>query len=178
MIENAIKEYFHCESSLMTPEYEVKIKIMRTGKMIFGLMPFCEINALVLLRTSEIPFQEIAEEVARQIKASDALRFARKKRIIHKKLNWFVCSDKGGIYLYEALATKKNKAFGKMKNRFIIINTGNGTISLGPGHPKNGILSDTMWSLLERYRIMQSDSWLGEMFMVFDECLNAQVNFQ
>ena len=168
MIEAAIKEYFHCESSLMTPRYEVKIKIARAGKMFFGLMPFCEIHVLVMLRTSEIPFQEIAEEAVRQLNSSESLRFARKT---HKTINWFVCSDKGGIYLYEALATKENKAFGKIKNTFIIINTDNGTISLGPGHPKNGTLSDSMRSLLERCRIMQKDIWLGEMFMVFDACL-------
>jgi len=172
MIEKAIKEYFHCESSLMTPRYEVKIKVTRTGKMIFGLLPFCEANVLLFLRTSEIPFQEIAAEVAGLINASAALRDSR------KTLNWFVCSDMGGIYLYEALATKENKSFGKMKNKFIVINTGNGTISLGPGHPKNGVLSDMMWSLLERYRITQSDSWLGEAFMVFDACLrNAGAGF-
>lgn len=165
MIETAIKEYFNCDTSLQTERYELKIKIIHTKKKLFGLASFCEVNVLVFLRTNEIPFQEIAGHVAKQIDASDAIRKIR------KRINWFVCSDKGGIYLYEALATKKNISFGKMKSRFIIINTDNGTVSLGPGHPKNGMLSDTIRSLLERFRLTQRDIWLGEMFAVFDACI-------
>jgi len=174
MIKTALNEYFHCESSLITPRYEVKIKITRAEKKLFHLASFCEINVLVNLHTNEIPFREIADEVARLVSESDALRGVR---ISRKRINWFVCSDKGGIYLYEALATKENVRYGKMKNRFIVINTDDGTISLGPGHPKNGMLSETMRSLLERFRVMQKDVWLGEMFMVFDACLiNSKVH--
>ena len=174
MITTAIKEYFNCKTSLLTERYELKIKTVIESKKLFGLASFCEINVLVILHTNEIPFREIADAVVKQINGSDTLEIARKARKPLKtvtSLNWFVCSDKGGIYLYEALATKENIHYAKMKNRFIVINTENGTISLGPGHPKNAILSDTMRSLIERFRIMQRDVWLNDVFLVFDACL-------
>ena len=118
----------------------------------------------VSLRTNEIPFTEIADEVLRYAATLGPARFGR------IRLAWFVCSPQGGIYLHEALATKQNTRYGKAKHTFIVINTDNGTISLGPGHPKNGMLTDSMRSLLERFRLMQRDVWLGEMFGIFDAC--------
>lgn len=166
ILTSAMKEYFNVESSIQSDKYDLYIKILNKRKSIFGLSILYQVNVLVILYTNEIPFQEIANCVEKRI--SDVATEKKYRTIC----NWFVCSEQGGIYLYEAISTKENVYFKNMKNIFTIFNTCNGNVSFGPGHVHNMVISEKIGILLEQYRILEKKVWLNKLFNVFDLCFS------
>lgn len=83
---------------------------------------------------------------------------------------WFICSSQGGIYLYETIAEKEHLKTGILRNKFIIMNTENGTTSFGPGHKNNKIVSQRLFQLLGNSRLFTREKWLEQMFDVFKLC--------
>lgn len=81
-----------------------------------------------------------------------------------------MCSEQGGVYLYEVLAVKEYRKYQTMTNRLIVINSLSGTVSFGPGHLDNHEISKKIHMLLEAYRYTPTNKWLNEMFSVFDVC--------
>jgi hypothetical protein len=58
-----------------------------------------------------------------------------------------------------------------MNNNYLVINSNNGiSSSFGPGHIKNGIISENIKDLLENYRTTSLQEWKNEIYKVFELC--------
>ncbi len=70
------------------------------------------------------------------------------KRKSAARCDWFICSDRGGIYLHEAIDTTQHRTYLKWHNRFTVLNTSDGTVTLSPGHAKNRGLTNELKDIL------------------------------
>lgn len=105
------------------------------------------VRVLVCLHGNEINFPSMAQDV---LNHPDVAR----GKVCRIDSKWLVLSGQGGIYLYEALATKDNVRYAGMRNRFLVINSEDGSFSFGPGHALNGDYTDVMQDLLMRMKAM------------------------
>ena len=159
----AVKNYFQAVSTLETLRYELTLTVRNVRKAFLSGALVYDAQAMVILRTDDIPFQEMANEILARV---SLLNTAAVKKVF---CSWFVCSAKGGIYLHEAIAAG-NARCGVMRNSFVVFNTENGTVSFGPGHPENSEMSARLADLLERHKMGSKDMWLHDMGAFFDEC--------
>jgi hypothetical protein len=165
MIGETIRDIFQYKCPVSSSNYEISFKKMESRPLFFLPSRILTLNALLILKTDEIDFQSISNDIRR---ANESENDERRRKI---RCNWLVCSDRGGIYLFEAIATKENKSRGNMKNRFIVLNTGDGTISFGPGHENNMRYTRRMQDLIAAYRSIPPEAWnaafaklVGELF--------------
>ncbi len=169
MLETALKEYFATEALRSDERSELLIRIVRSSEKRLWRTAFCEAQALLFLRSNEIPFQENADSLIAELTRSNE---AGKKRI---KCNWLVCSEQGGIYLHETIASKENRTYKGMRSRFMVLNKLNGVFSFGPGHILNEVVSARLKFLLENYRLLDRAKWLAELRSVMDYSFEALV---
>ena len=165
MIIGALKEYLNTDLEQTAADYELAVKVIKTRPKRLIFPAGCQVYVMAALAGDVIPFQEIADSIRNQIKNL----YRIPKMVI--SCTWFVCSSRGGIYLHEALAVKENCKYQNMRNRFMVFNTENGTVSLGPGHIQNKAISERMHFLLEQARYVPHEKLLKEVFTVFDVCL-------
>ena len=164
MLSDALRRYFDSIALVANREYEISYRITGTRRSLFGGKDSYNIDVLLLLFTSEINFQGIADHVI-----ADIERPGRKIKTI--SCNWIVCSERGGIYLYEAISTKENRRYRSTHNRFLILNTEDGTVSFGPGHIENQGQTNMMKFLIDNYRGMAEATWNREFAKAMDHCL-------
>jgi hypothetical protein len=165
-LEDALKQYFDAESLIDNRQYELRVKVIDRKRSFFHPFAAPGLSVLVILHTSEIPFQEMAGHINRHF-VSGQIKGAQ------SRCCWFICSDRGGIYLHESIETKENRKYLGMKNRFIVLNSGNGSVSFGPGHVRNRPVSERMRLLLEQYRLIPASVWRKKMFSLLDFCLET-----
>lgn len=164
MIENALKEYLSPSIlkktalfSLYCPEWILQKKSFFQKKHYAFSIVLSLHGALI---PTELIFQNL-ESIFDEIGLNAS---------IAKKISWFVLSPKGGIYLYETIATKEHRKYKNLRNSFIIVNTESASISFGPGHTKNPLASQMLFSLLQNSRFFKKEEWLGKMFDFFTFC--------
>lgn len=162
MLLTAMQEYFTPGSCWTMPGCELRMLPVRLKPAFLGLANTVEAAAYVRLDTNEIAFREAADRILSAV--GDALP-GKKGRI---RCNWFVCSESGGIYLYEAIAVKDHTRFKNMINRFVVVNSINGTVSFGPGHIENTPYSRRLAEVLGQCRTTPRDLWERRMFDIFD----------
>jgi len=160
----ALKQYIHGESILNNEKVSVEISIQNKSSSLLFKKANYILNIVVFFKTTEIMFLEAQKAVYNYL-----ITFKQEK-IGKVTANWFVCSEQGGIYLYEVLGVKEYRKYLTMKNRFIVINSISGTVSFGPGHLDNHEISEKIHMLLETYRLTSKDKWLNQMFSIFDVC--------
>lgn len=153
MIGEAIRDLFQSACPISSAGYDIAFQKIVRGERFCFFPGKGSLNALLLLKSSEIDFQSISEDLLRSPEIADE---ARGRKI---RCNWLVCSERGGIYLFEAIATKENRSRGNMRNRFIVLNTGDGTVSFGPGHEKNMQYTQRMRDLISSYRSLPPAVW-------------------
>lgn len=102
-------------------------------------------RVLVCLRGNEINFYSMKTAVLQHPDLAG-------ERIHRINCNWMVLSDHGGIYLYEALALKEQVRCSGMRNRFLVVNSEDGSFSFGPGHVLNREYTEIMQDLLARMK--------------------------
>jgi hypothetical protein len=160
----AVKNYFEAVTAVERLRYELKLRVLDVRKPLFSGSRMYEIQAMAVLPTTDIPFQEMADEICARVALLDASPV--------KKITcfWFVCSDKGGIYLHEAISDGHVR-YGIMQNSFVVFNTETGNVSFGPGHIRNYEMSERLAALLERHKSRRPEIWLHDMGLFFDECL-------
>jgi len=169
MLSDALHRYFDSNVLFTNQRYEVSYRITRARKAALGDKYTYNIDVLLLLFTREINFQEIVDHVIADIE--------RQEKSIKSIIgNWIICSERGGIYLYEAVSTKDNRRYKATRNRFFVLNTEDGTISLGPGHIENQGHTKMMKYLIDNYRGMPEATWNREFDEVMDHCLNITRN--
>jgi len=163
----AMKEWFGAGPLIEMDTQDIGVRILDVRRSFPGCGTTVEVAALVFLHASEIRFQEtesLIREAVRE-KAGD-----KKIRVV---CDWFVCSERGGIYLFEALASRENIQSSKMKNRFAVFNSYSGTVSFGPGHIRNTGASEKLTTLLERHTSTPPVIWNAEMHALFTSCLDV-----
>lgn len=126
---------------------------------------FFTIDALLFLKTDTIPFIEIRTQL---FKAFQKLELQIPKRVY---CTWIICSPRGGVYLYETLAVKEFLRSSRMKNKFLVINTEDGTVCLEPGHTHNKRYTTKTKDLLANIRTMTLTEISSEFTALLDECL-------
>lgn len=170
MIEKALLEYLQPVLqkntqlfSLSCPEWILSKKRFLLGKeYVFSIMLVLHTDLIPM----EILFQEL-DSLFKEIGLDPKLK---------KKIKWFVLSPRGGIYLYETIATKAHKKYKKMHNRFVVINTEAASLSFGPGHTKNAGFSQVLFSLIQNSRFYRREEWLEKMFDFFRLCEHTIVH--
>jgi hypothetical protein len=165
MLSDALHRYFGGTVLIANQGYEVSYRITGTKKSLFDDRNSYNIDVLLFLFSSEINFQEIADHVIADIER-------RGKKIKALACNWVVCSERGGIYLYEAISTDENRKYKSMRNKFLILNTDDGTVSFGPGHIENQGHTNMMRFLIDNYRGMAEGTWNSEFDKTMDHCLS------
>jgi hypothetical protein len=151
MLDTVLKEYFENGRAFSTDTAEVYCRIIGRGKGLFR--PKMEANALIVMKSDEINFHQIADALLKNLRPVDS----EKKTGV--TCRWIVCSDRGGIYLFEAIATKDNITYKNLKSRFVVLNSLDGTVSFGPGHILNGRYSDRMREMIESSRTQNRAKW-------------------
>jgi hypothetical protein len=151
MLDAALKEYFENDRAFSTDTAEVYCRIIRTGKGLFRRK--LEVNALIAMKSDEINFHQVADTLLKTLLTVDS----EKKAGV--TCRWIVCSDRGGIYLFEAIATKDNITYKNLKSQFVVLNSLDGTVSFGPGHILNGRYSDRMREMIESSRTQNTAKW-------------------
>lgn len=126
------------------------------------------IDALIFLKTDEIPFTEISSHIFTALEEQELRTPSR------VSCTWLVCSPRGGIYLYETLAVKEHLRHGKMKNEFLVVNTDDGTVCFGPGHINNKRYTERTKELLSNIRTMTTDEFVSNFGLIMDDCLNQR----
>jgi hypothetical protein len=164
MLSDALHRYFGGSVLIAKQGYEVSYRITGTRKSLLGDKASYNVDVLLFLFGSEINFQEIADHVV-----ADIERPGRKIKAL--ACNWIVCSERGGIYLYEAISADENRKYKSMHNRFLILNTEDGTVSFGPGHIENQGHTNMMRFLIDNYRGMAEATWNSEFDKTMDHCL-------
>lgn len=164
MIENALLAYIENYIEKKNPLYTLYCpEWIRTKTSLFWKKYF-NFSIVLTLHTDLIPMEKIFQELEVLFQE---LRLNPK---IPKKISWFVLSPRGGIYLYETIATKAHKNYKKMHNRFVVINTEAASLSFGPGHTKNAGFSQVLFSLIQNSRFYRREEWLEKMFDFFRLC--------
>lgn len=164
MLSDALHRYFNGIALVANRRYEVSYRVTGRKKSLFGGRDSYTVDALLLLLTSEINFPEIADRLLAGIERSGG-------KIRTVSCNWIVCSERGGIYLYEAIATKENRKYRAMRSKFLILNTEDGTVSFGPGHIENQGHTNMMKFLIDNQREMAEATWNSEFDKAMDHCL-------
>ena len=162
MLVHSLCEYYENNVVLNNSLYLVAYKVHKSRKTILGNKRIFNIDALLVLKTNEINFTGIVGIVHNDII----------KRHNYENIgilcNWLVCSERGGIYLYEAISTKENQLIGNIKNSYMILNIIDGTMSFGPGHIKNQEYSRIFNYLIENERSMNQVSWRNELYKLLN----------
>jgi len=164
MITTALIDYFGGEPYFSTVAADSYYRVTGRRRGLFGST--IEAVSLLILKSSDIDFQSAADALVKAI----TLGKPGEERV---SCAWLVCSERGGIYLYEAIATKENRAHRRLKSRFVIVNSLDGTVSFGPGHSLNGRYTDRLRDLIDSYRTQPPEVWrltfqklVGELFQV------------
>ena len=163
MLIPALRRFLAAPPLVATPAYELSYRLLAERRRLFGGRRY-ELLVLLILRGDEINFPEIAGRIAEDLSRRGEPRFSVEAR-------WIVSSDRGGIYLYEAMATKENRKFGPMRSRFMVLDHADGTVSLGPGHLDNERFSRAMAYLIENQRRMPEAEWRRIFEGALGDCL-------
>jgi hypothetical protein len=163
MIAESIRDIFRDDCPTSSGEYEIAFRKVEAKGLFFRPARTVSLRILLLLKSDVIDFASITEDLRKVTETANG-GFRRKLTC-----DWLVCSPRGGIYLYEAIATKENRTRGKLKNRFIVLNTGDGTVSFGPGHVNNMRYTRRMQDLIAAYRSIPPAAWNVAFAKLVDE---------
>lgn len=151
MLTTALREYFDTDPVAVADGWELFCRVTGRRRGLFGTSRIT-VSALVILQGTEIDFRGYADAVAKALAAGER----KPPRIF---CAWLIASDHGGIYLHEAIDTKENRRYKSLSSHFVVMNTGDGTVSFGPGHRDNSVATDTIRRLIGEYNAMARDQW-------------------
>lgn len=161
MIKTFILQWFNGVRLADTNEYSLYCRPPVTRNTFFAGKT-AEARALVVLKQDTVNIEEMLSLVTDYIRSSgDSPRTSR--------ISWLFLSDRGGVYLYEALADKGNFSAPGVKSRLFVVNSGDGSFSFGPGHEKNSSFSSRMRDLLLQARTLPPSVLYHELSLVFEQ---------
>ena len=167
MLVKALEEYLKNTTIYSQTEFDLYISDITCIKKGFFVKNKPFVRIIIDLKNTTVPWKSMIDSVQSHLES------AIKK---YNKINclWYICSSHGGIYLYETFASKETKKTGILHNSFIIFNTDNGTVSLGPGHKYNKVFSERLAAMLRSNRFFTWEKWLENMFDIFMLCDNIR----
>ncbi len=121
----------------------------------------------VHLKSGDIPFTDMAQSLQAALGGTD-------NKVSRIDCTWIISSPSGGIYLYEALAVPAHAKCGKTRNRFIVINSLDGTVSLGPGHPLNTSLTRRLNAFVNEARSIPASQRLAFFAPIMGAIINSR----
>lgn len=164
MIADALCSYLGGSAVVLGPGSGLRFRVNRARKGLLSPRYSFDVDAILTLAGTELNFQQgadaLLEELAREGKTMGQVG-----------CRWIVCSDRGGIYLYEALATKENRRYRGMSNRFMVLDPLDGTISFGPGHLENRGHSEALRHLIDSRGRIPEATWNHQFDMLLGHCL-------
>ena len=167
MIEQLAQKWFPGNHFQEYDGYSLSLFVVsRKKRRITGRVTAC-MRVLVCLHGNEINFPSMVQEV---LKDPELVR----ERVHRIDCSWIVLSDHGGIYLHEALSLKENLRNSGMRNRFLVINSEDGSFSFGPGHILNREYTEMMQDLLSRIKTIPP-AVLSRIFESVMECSLADL---
>lgn len=166
MIKKALRSFIAPEGSAHPNGFEIGYAPLRRDTGIFSRFAPVRLRAYLFLDTDEIAFARYTA----------ALRSVAKEPLKPKNIRclWFVVSEKGSIYLHEALEDEAASRPDGMRHRFIVLGANGGTVSLGPGDAQNLPLGERLRFLVSESRRMSEDSFLRETAKVFAACADGR----
>jgi len=160
MLTTALREYFDADPVAVAQGYEIFCRGIGRRRGLLGTDRLSAI-ALVILHGTEIDFRGYADALAKALAPGEG----KPPRIA---CTWLIASNHGGIYLHEAIDTKDNRRYKSLSSRFIVMNTGDGTVSFGPGHRDNGAATDAVRRLIGEYNTLSRDQWRRRFAQALD----------
>lgn len=155
LLFNAIKEYLSCEKIFSDAINEIYISKVEKDNIIFD-----SIDVLI-----EMKIEIIAIEKMLKILSNYHVSKTFKWFTVY---NIFVCSQKAGIYLYEAIVNDTIWKKDRLKKRLCVFNIDDGLVCIKPGSIYNRVISERIRYLLDEYKNEIKDDWNKEMKNVFD----------
>lgn len=143
MLGPIVEECFSGVSIARSASYNLSYREISRRKNPFTGSSTVTVRALALLKTAEIRFEEMSSSLLAAARGVSGGRIAR------VRVSWLVCSPSGGIYLYELLDAPAFRKRGRTRNRFIVLNTCDGTVSFGPGNALNRPFSERLREFIE-----------------------------
>lgn len=107
-----------------------------------------ELMVLVSLDSTEINFVELVTKLLKDFQLTDS----QAKKALQKKVfrvGWIVCSDSGGIYLWEALETPEHRRLQGATHSFAVVNSVTAAVCFSPGAVENRYVGERLVSLSE-----------------------------
>lgn len=164
MLQEVFQNWFDGTVVQETPEYSISMSLGSRKKSRITGKETVSLRALVILNGGDINFIAMNNALVRSLELDDA-------RIGRMYCSWIVLSARGGIYLYEALAQKEYIRCSGMRNRFLVINSEDGSFSFGPGHILNREYSETMQDLLSRMKNIPPALFLRKFSSIMESSL-------
>lgn len=162
MIKQALLKYLKIENTHKGGSFEAGIAPFGAPRGLLAILLRIRVRACLSLESPELSFTEYTK----------ALRHISKTPLPARGIDclWFVVSGMGGIYLHEALTREAALHKDGMRHRFIVFNSMDGTVSLGPGNIRNKPLTERMRFLLDQARLFPADVLQRETDAVFGAC--------
>ena len=165
MLEKALIEYMSCDSLISKDDYTIKYKITDFKKSIVTKRIKVQITLLVIFHNNTINYQDVLNTLLEDLKRN------KTDKILSITCNCLVSSERGGIYLFEAISTKENRNYKSINSKFVVINSDNGTVSLGPAHIENKNITEKIQKLIEQSREIPKNLWIQEFSKIVDLCI-------
>lgn len=160
---SAATEFVAGTSLACGPGYALRARLLRGPGPLFRP---AEAVAFLAVTGTVVPLAQAVAELRAFLSESGGRRI---------RCRWFLLSDRAGIYLHEAITQDPAWKQAGLKNRLCVVGSDSGTVSLGPGHPRNRALSERFRALLEGYRLANRGQWNREAADLFALCLECMV---
>jgi hypothetical protein len=163
MLDNALRTWFGKTNISRDAQYELYYVVTGESRPLFFMRPRITVYSLLILNTRTVPFTGAADTLLSELNTT-----------AHIKCRWLVSSEGGGIYLYEAVATKSHALWRNMRNSFLVINSNDGTVSFGPGHRLNASYTERLNELVVNSRLYTEAEWLKLTGLLVEAALEGR----
>lgn len=163
---------------------DMRYIVTKRKKILLRNAQAIELMVLISLESNEINFVELVQKLLKDFYMTDrdGENKAQKKAF---RVGWIVCSDSGGIYLWEALETAEHRRLQGAAHAFAVVNSVTAAVCFSPGALENRRVSERLISLSEELKgsffgfadnqnrgKRQVESLLGSFFMILGHRLS------
>lgn len=130
---------------------DMRYLVTRREKAFLRKAENIELMVLVSLNSNEINLVELVTKLFKDFQLTDGegKKFMQKKAF---RVGWIMCSDSGGIYLWEALETPEHRRLQGAAHAFSIVNSVTGAVCFSPGAVENRRVGELLISLSEELK--------------------------
>ena len=152
IIEGFFRETFFAKARIVeNSPLDMRYLVTKRKTLFMRNAESIELMVLVSLESNEINFVELVKQLLIDFHFTDG----QNERKLSKKsfrVGWIMCSDSGGIYLWEALETKEHRRLQGAAHAFTVVNSVTGAVCFTPGAIENRRVGDTLRLLSEKLK--------------------------